>query len=135
MRSIAPVFFCVYLRRRSFEEREGQLPAAGWAGPPPQTHLSSGLVFADAEPKVDRVPIRTIANLQWQLRRPGAKRERVDASAKATAARQGGPSPQPPDAAGDGDAPLAPAAGEVAAGGVAAAEPEDSEAEGPRALK
>ena len=45
------------------------------------------------------------------------KRKRADARAKAKAALQGGSSPQlqPLVVAGDGDAPLTPAAGEVAA--------------------
>ena len=39
--------------------------------------------------------------------------------AKAKAAQQGGPSPQPLDATGDGATPLTPAAGEATAGGPA----------------
>ena len=54
------------------------------------------------------------------------KRKRADARAKAKAAQQGSPSPQSLDVTGDGDTPLTPVAGEVAAGGLA--EPEDSEA-------
>ena len=53
-----------------------------------------------------------------------------NARAKAKAAQQGGPSPQPLDVTGDGVTPLTSAAGEVTAGG--SAQPEDPEARRPR---
>ena len=87
------------------------------------THaLVSGLAF-DAKLKVDREPIRAMAA-------EAVKRKRVDARAKAKAARQGGPSPQPPDVTGDGATPLTPVAGdhEVTAGEPAQPDHEDPEA-------
>ena len=55
-----------------------------------------------------------------------AKCKRADARAKAKAAQQGGPSPQPPGVAGVGVAPLTSGAGEVTAGGLAQLEDPDA---------
>ena len=78
-----------------------------------------GLAFVDAKLQVDREPIRAMAA-------EAVKRKCVVARAKAKVAQQGGPSPQSLVVIGDGNAPLTPVAGEVAAGG--SAEPEDSAA-------
>ena len=85
--------------------------------------LVSGLSCVDAQLKVDREPIRTMAAA-------AVKCKRADARAKAKAAQEGGPSPQPLGVTEDGVTPLAPVAGEAAAGG--SAQPEDPGACRPR---
>ena len=87
--------------------------------------LVSGLSWADAQLKVDREPVRAMAAAV-------VKCKRADARAKAKAAHQGGLSPQSPGVAGVGVAPLTSGAGEVTAGGPAAAQLEDPEAGRPR---
>ena len=81
--------------------------------------LVSGLSCVDAQLKVDREPIRTMAAAAVKCKRAGAR-------AKAKAAQEGGPSPQSPGVTEDGVTPLTPVAGEATAGG--AAQPEDAEA-------
>ena len=71
--------------------------------------LVSGLSCVDAQLKVDRAPIRTMAAA-------AVKCKRADARANAKGAKGGGPSPQPLDVTEDGVTPLAPVAGEAAGG-------------------
>ena len=98
------------------------LPTEGALGGAATHALVGGLscVDHDAKPRVDRDPIRAMAA-------KAAKCKRADARAKAKAAREGVPSPQSLDVTGDGATPLTPVAGEVTAGGAAAAQPEDPE--------
>jgi hypothetical protein len=74
--------------------------------------LVSGLSYVDAQLKVDREPIRTLAAAAVKCKRAGAR-------AKAKAAQEGAPSPQSLVTTEDGVTPLTPVAGEAAAGGPA----------------
>ena len=86
--------------------------------------LVGGLSFVDAKLKVDWEPIRAMAA-------EAVKCKRADARAKAKAAQQGGPPPQPLGVTGDGVTPLTPVAGLYAPTRGGSAQPEDLEARRP----
>ena len=89
--------------------------------------LVSGLSAVDAQLKVDREPIRTMAaEAANSLTLTGPKCKRAEARAKAKGAQQGAPSPQSQVVTGDGVTPSTSVADEVTAG--RSAQPEDPEA-------
>ena len=85
--------------------------------------LVSGMSAVDAQLKVDREPIRTMAPAAGAVK---CRRAEAHARAKAKGAQQGAPSPQSQVVTGDGVTPSTSVADEVTAGG--SAQPEDPEA-------